>query len=193
MTPQVQAYAHALGKRLDELLGMNAVLRDDINALLDVYRDDWIEPAFRRAFVRACWAYIEAIVYGIKEMTLCASNLGAADLPARDLRFLSGVTYVVSSDGVIEVKIIRCDTEQNIRRTLQVAAYCFGVATPDFNQKEGRLLKYSLQLRHRLVHPKSVIQLCVTTQEMENHREVFIWFAELFTQFLSDMQSVTLQ
>jgi|GEM_PF-1162300 len=188
MSLEVQAYAHALGKRLDELLGVNELLRDDLNALLEIYSDDWRNPVFRRAFVRACWAYIEAVVYGVKDTTLWAANLGAADLPAKDFKFLSGVTFVVSTDGKVEAKLIRCDTEKNIRHTLRIAADCFDRVTgPDFSHKGWRMLKVSLQLRHRLVHPKCVAQLRVSDQEIEDLRESFVWFAELFTKLISDV------
>ncbi|WP_448646722.1 hypothetical protein [Pseudomonas mohnii] len=188
MTLEDQAYSHALGKRLDELLGMNAVLRDDINALLEAFGDDWDNQVFRRNFVRACWAYIEAVVYGVKETTLCAVNLSATDLPLRDLKFLTGVTYIVSTDGGVKAKAVWCNTEENIRCALRIAADCFDrVARPDFNDVGWCKTKVSVQLRHRLVHPKCVTQLRVSDQEFDDQREAFIWFAGLFTKFISDM------
>lgn len=170
--------------------GNERSLCDDTQYLLELLNRDYKNQAIRRSFVRGCWAYIEATVYGVKETTLCASTLGSADLPTKDYIFLSGVIFLVSLDGSTEIKVLRCDTEKNIKHTLRIAAECFDVGwKPDFTQQGWRMLKVSLRLRHRLVHPKSVSKLNVSDQEITDHREAFIWFSRLYTKLISDIHN----
>ncbi|MCF4998023.1 hypothetical protein GIW70_12945 [Pseudomonas syringae] len=190
MSHELKVYSHVLGKTVDELLDMNGVLCDDAQYLLELLNRDYKNQAIRRSFVRACWAYIEATVHGVKETTLCASTLGSVDLPTKDHIFLYGGTFLVSLDGSTVFKLLRCDTEKTIKHTLRIAAECFDVGwSPDFTHKGWRMLRMSLQLRHRLVHPQSVAKLDVSDQEADEHQEAFIWFSKLYTNLINDIHN----
>lgn len=167
---------------------MNTVLREDIQRLLDKF--EWKDQTFRRVLVRACWAHIEAVIFGMKQMTLRACNLGSADLTANERAFLTETTFVASATGEVAVTVNRIDTLKNLKRTLKLASRFFQVDwKPSFNTTNWRLVYNSLHLRHRLTHPKSTEDLAVEDEEIEDHRNAFLWFAGGFNDFLLSLQA----
>jgi hypothetical protein len=122
-------------------------------------------------------------------MTLKASTLGSVDMDAGEQRFLSEASFLVDSVGQVQVTAARFDTKKNIKRALKLASARFDVPwKPNFGGDHWELLSQSLSLRHRLTHPKSREDLYVTDAEIENHREAFLWFSKMFTEFLESLQ-----
>jgi len=189
MNHTVQAYARGLAVPLDDLLESSALLRDDIQRLLDAFADSWDDQTFRRVFVRASWSYIEAVVFGLKQLVLTACTLGSEDLSFKTRGFLSEQRIEVNSRGEAKVLVVHTETMKNIKMTLKLASTQFDVAwRPAFGNGSWDRLRQSLQIRHRLTHPKTATELQVQDEELDLHREAFMWFAQGFNEFLVSTQ-----
>ena len=185
----VQAYARGLSVPLDDLLDSSALLHEDIKRLFDVFADNWDDQTFRRVLVRASWSYIEVVVFGLKQLLLTACTLGAEDLSPKTRRFLSEQRIEVNSRGEARVLPVRTETMKNIKLALKLASTRFDVAwRPAFGNGSWDRLHQSLQLRHRLTHPKAAAELRVDDAELDLHRDAFVWFATGFNEFLLSMQ-----
>lgn len=166
------------------------MLREDIQRLLNKFADDWDDQTLRRLLVRSCWAYIEAVVYGLRQVTLAACTLGSVDISARTRSFLSETTIVVNSSGEARIELVRTGTLKNIKLTLKLAAKHFDVEwRPNFGNEGWNQLRQSLELRHRLTHPKSARSLVVENDETESHRDAFLWFSRGFNNFLESLKT----
>lgn len=190
MTHELRAYARTLDKDLQNLFNMNGVLRDDLHTLLDMFNDDRDNQTLRRSLVRACWAYVEAVVFGIRTMTLRAVDLGEGDMTWKDRKFLTGISFTVSHEGEIRCKKEHPGAQENIRRAFKAASKYFNLPwKPSFTG--GWLhVKGSIQLRDRLVHPKSNRQLWIADDEIARHNEAFEWFDTAFSGFFNDLLAV---
>ena len=189
MQHQLQAYARGLALPLDDLLHANTLLREDIQRLMDAFNDDWDDQTFRRILVRACWSHIEAVVFGLKQMVLMACTLGSEDLSAKTQAFLRESEISVDGRGNATVRVVRTDTLKNVKLSLKLASKYFDVPwKPNFRAPAWGQLAESLELRHRLTHPKSAAALFVSDSETEALRDGFLWFSGGFNDFLQSMQ-----
>ncbi len=188
MSDVVKAYANTLGKELDELFAVNVILREDIQSLLDAYPDQWIHGSLQRALVRACWAHIEAITFGIKRITVTAAELGSEPLTANEHRFLLERSFVVDSSGQTKERTEFAESRENVKRTLKIACDKFKLEwSPNFGGDEWRQFSESLEIRHRVTHPTSRSDLDISEAEVELHRDAFLWFSGLFNTFLEKL------
>lgn len=172
MTTDLQTACESFDKALVSLLDMNAVLREDLNALLDVFPDQ-SNHVLRRSFVRASWAYIEAITHALKHMMSILVDAGACDLEPEEVTFLERS---------------RTETLTNIKETIKLVAKVFSV--PERHLGGGadwRHVKPTLKVRDRLVHPKSVESLEVADSEWETHKQGFGWLVHAFDGLLTDI------
>jgi hypothetical protein len=188
MTHVLKAYAREVRTELDELLGVNVVLREDIQSLLDAYPDNWGHGTLQRALVRACWAHVDAVVFGLKRITLRAAELGSEPMSADEHKFLLERSFVVDSSGGARKKTEYAETKDNVKRVLKLACTKFNLGwAPDFSGKEWLEFGQSLELRHRVTHPKSRADLDIAPEEIELHRRSFLWFSGLFNTLLEKL------
>lgn len=181
MTESLPSFAHNLGKTLDEQIRVFEVLRGDIESLLSAYRHDWTSQPLRRIFVRACWSMIEGEVFCVKQLTLRACELGNKSLSAEEHVFLSEVRVLVDENGGAELKHVYNDTLPNLKRALKLAASKFELDwNPNFGTQGWEKLTRSLELRHRVTHPKISEELIISDSELEIHKDAFAWFLEVF-------------
>lgn len=166
-------------RRFDEalvdLLEMSAIMRDDLNALLDADQDANSSQPLRRNVVRASWAYIEAVPSAMKAMLLALVEAGAYSATDKEHDFL------IAS---------RCETRSNLRDTLRLSAKVFAVPQRDLGAGGGwPHVRPMIALRNRLVHPKSAAALHVTDNEWCIHIEGFNWLINSFDGILMDIHA----
>lgn len=183
------AYVHNLGKVLNEWLEVSNTLYKDIKSLMNEYQDDWSSQPFRRMFVRACWALIEGEVFCLKQFTLRACELGGKSLTSSEHKLLSEVLMLGDDSGRIKREDVRGSTHENLKQTLKIATSKFELGwTPDFSNQGWALLRRSLDLRHRITHPKIAAELAISDDELDLHRSGFAWFLETVQKFKTIFQ-----
>jgi|KBSMisStandDraft_5_1062788.scaffolds.fasta_scaffold245469_2 hypothetical protein len=188
MTEPLPSFVRNLGKTLDEMLEVSGVLRQDIENLVAAYRNDWSSQPLRRMFVRAYWSMIEGEVFCTKQFTLRACQLGDNSLSAEEHVFLSESRVIVDEEGAASLKHAHIDTLSNLKQTLKVAASKFDLDwAPNFSTQGWEKLALSLELRHRITHPKVAAELVVSESELDIHKDAFAWFLEAFNEFQSSL------
>jgi hypothetical protein len=188
MTEPLPSFVRNLGKTLDEMLEVSGVLRQDIENLVAAYRNDWSSQPLRRMFVRAYWSMIEGEVFCTKQFTLRACQLGDNSLSAEEHVFLSESRVIVDEEGAASLKHAHIDTLSNLKQTLKVAASKFDLDwAPNFSTQGWEKLALSLELRHRITHPKVAAELLVSESELDIHKDAFAWFLEAFNEFQSSL------
>ena len=188
MTEPLPSFVRNLGKTLDEMLEVSGVLRQDIESLVAAYRHDWSSQPLRRMFVRAYWSMIEGEVFCTKQFTLRACEMGDKGLSAEEHVFLSESRVIVDEEGAASVKHAHIDTLSNLKQTLKIAASKFDLDwAPNFSTQGWKKLALSLELRHRITHPKVAAELVVSESELDIHKDAFAWILEAFNEFQSSL------
>lgn len=188
MTEPLPSFVRNLGKTLDEMLEVSGVLRQDIESLVAAYRHDWSSQPLRRMFVRAYWSMIEGEVFCTKQFALRACELGDKSLSAEEHVFLSESRVIVDEEGAASLKHAHIDTLSNLKQTLKIAASKFDLDwVPNFSTQGWAKLALSLELRHRITHPKVAAELVVSESELDIHKDAFAWFLEAFNEFQASL------
>ena len=188
MTEPLPSFVHNLGKTLDELLEVSGVLLQDIESLVAAYRHDLSIQPLRRMFVRAYWSMIEGEVFCTKQFALRACELGCKSLSTEEHVFLSESRVIVGEKGAASLKHVHIDALSNLKQTLKIAASKFDLDwAPDFSTQGWEKLALSLELRHRITHPKTAAELIVSESELDIHKDAFAWFLESFNEFQSSL------
>lgn len=173
MTTDLRTARDDFDKAIGNLLDMNTILREDMNALLCAFRDDQTKQALRRCFIRASWAYVEAITHALKHMTSILVDAGAYELDPEKAAFL---------------KLERVQTLNNIKETIRLVSEVFDVPERDLGGGSGWcLVKPALKVRDRLVHPKSAGELRVEDAEWKALKGGFDWLVHAFDGLLTDI------
>jgi hypothetical protein len=189
VTKELPAYAHNLGKVLNEWFEMYNLLNKDVQSLMNAYQDDWSSQPFRRMFIRASWVLIEGEVFRLKQFTLRACELGGKSLSLSEHKLLSEVLLLGRDSGCVERKDIHESVHENLKQTLKMASYKFGIGwTPDFGNQGWATLRHSLDLRHRISHPKIAAELVISDDELDVHRSGLAWFLETIQKFQTMFQ-----
>jgi len=184
MTEPLPSFVHNLGKTLEELLEVSGVLLQDIENLVAAYRNDWSSQPLRRMFVRAYWSMIEGEVFCTKQFVLRACELGGKSLSAEDHVFLAESRVIIDENGGASLKPVRSDTLSNLKQTLKIVSSKFELDwAPDFSTQGWGKLALSLELRHRITHPKTAAELIISDSELDIHKDAFAWFLAAFNEF----------
>jgi type I restriction-modification system DNA methylase subunit len=139
-------------------------------------------------FVRAYWSMIEGEVFCTKQFALRACELGDKSLSAEEHVFLSESHVIVNEEGAASLKHGHIDTLSNLKQTLKIAASKFDLDwTPNFSTQGWEKLALSLELRHRITHPKAAAELVVSESELDVHKDAFVWFLEAFNEFQASL------
>lgn len=129
-------------------------------------------PALRRSTVRAVFAAIEGLLWQLK------SGLDAppAGESIGELAVLREETYSVDERGVLRTRPYYLPLPQTIRFLTRLVQRARPAYNLDFNHPGWTYLLASLEVRHRLTHPKTLEDLNVSEEELGQLSAAFAWF-----------------
>ncbi len=186
MDDVLQASVRNLGAAVDELTDLSDVMRNDVYHSLQAFRDrpTTERQPLARAFVRSCWAYVEGVTFAIKRFTFSACVLGKQGLSVDDHEFLADMRFVVDIEGNAELQPAKTRTLGNVKRTFILSAQIFDLDwKPNFGCKGWEDLRDSLQVRHRVTHPKSVAEFAIEPIDIKIQIDGIAWFISSFNEY----------
>ena len=75
-------------------------------------------------------------------------------------------------------------TLDNIKRTFKFTADKLSLDwLPNYSRNGWSSMSQSLILRHRIVHPKTSVDLNISDDEFNKHKEALEWFIETWVEF----------
>jgi len=157
---------------------MAKLLEDTSAAESYLYQND--TQFARRAYIRSIFASFEGIVWLLKQVCLHAPSVsGPRKFDPAEFALLQDQTYDLKNNGETwtQTKFLRLP--DNFRFTFSVfnrllqAQIDLGVGGAPWD----RFLR-SLDVRHRITHPKKTAELDISDQEIKLCQEVSSWFNE---------------
>jgi hypothetical protein len=133
----------------------------------------------RRTFVRASFAFHEAIIYWLKSLVidgLASRALKSGNIEITKLMLLQDNSYRPNKRGKIDSDANRVPLLNFCAFTLRSAAECARVdPDPWFSDNGWEQFQIALKIRHRITHPKRAEDLDITDDEMGAVRESHRW------------------
>lgn len=130
----------------------------------------------RRSYVRSVFAFIEGIVYRMKDT---AHYFGEARtvLSVEELGVLRGVSFVVNGEGEASSTPVYSSFNPNFKFAFKIFSKSFDSSFQLILSGSGwQALRMALKVRDRLMHPKGITDLTVTDAEVEAAKKAFDWF-----------------
>jgi hypothetical protein len=159
-----------------ELILHRAVVEDVTRAVEDLARED--TPWRRRSFVRAAFASIEAIVFILKQDALRLATAQPGHYSVAQLALLREESYAFSK-GKPHASPRYIPLPDNFRFAVDMVMHGImpGI-TLHVGVQAWEALKKGVEVRNRIVHPKSLSDLDVSDEDRENVYRGFLWVHE---------------
>jgi hypothetical protein len=138
----------------------------------------------RRVFVRASFAFIEGLIYWLKERVikwLSDPEWGKdfINIDITSIILLQDATYRPNKQGKIEEEPNRIPFLNYCAFVLRTAAKRWGMNPESiFSDNGWKELQDALQIRHRITHPKQPQDLDIKDHEIDSVRESHRWLIE---------------
>lgn len=91
---------------------------------------------------------------------------------------------VADGNGIVRQRDAHKGSLENLKETLKIATSKFELQwTPDFGNQGWEQLRHSRDLRDRITHPKTAVELVISDDELDAHRSGFAWYLETTITF----------
>lgn len=153
--------------------GLIKIVSGDIMDAAKTAGEQKTTQSFRNA-IRTIFAGAEAVVWYIKSLALGVAERYPALYSSFEMAALSDETYAVKSNGRVVRRPNFVPLATSIKLVVSVLSRA-QVSNADFTLDQGSMaiLRETLQVRHRLTHPKSAADMEVTKEDF--HKSMQSW------------------
>lgn len=176
---------------LDELRGMTHLLIDDVNMLRSKIAERNPDPsddekAYRRFYVRAVFALVEAFVEQHRRLLIHLCDAGKIQLTDNELDELRGIKQIFDGGGaVVREQPTYMGTFDKIKRVYNAAADGFDSSlTIAFADHHWREFRDAMEVRNRITHPKNIQDCCILEALLQKVIAAHEWFKALQNDFV---------
>jgi hypothetical protein len=132
----------------------------------------------RRQYFRAAFALVEGTLYGMKQVTLEASEQFGVSLSLPERALLAEEAYELKDNGTIRIRASYPKFPSNLRFAFATIGKAHKCAIPlDIDATGWAQLLASVQVRNRITHPKQPNDLDVTDAEVQALQAGLEWFS----------------
>jgi len=168
MSPKMRKFIKA--KRDSEMLVQ--ILLSDLSCASKQVKEKPSDQFLRRMTVRCFAATVDGILFALKQLAQASGELQGYKFTPDELFSLTETPVEPKGGKRPKFPVFR----DNIKQTFRLFAKIYGTECPtDFNQSGFNSMCETLELRHRLMHPKSYVTFCVTDDEKQRCAEAAAW------------------
>ena len=166
---------------------------DEFQALIDDLEDDWEQASWeleivedeqfrRRTLTRTLFAVIEGTIFALKHLLLEEHRVGILDLSTAECVVLAEESYRVDQSGKLKKSVRYLNLKGNVKFTLSMYALArgapLGFTVPLAEDPRWQSFCNAIDIRNRLMHPKSAEDLIMSDSEWEDVQASEEWFTE---------------
>lgn len=143
-----------------------------------------------RTFIKTTVSLIEAEIFILKQQILHYCRENKIQLSPELLLFLSNKKYEISNNGQIKERLLQVRLKDDIRFVFwQVLSIKGHKLQKGFEDPGWSKVISTIAVRNRLTHPKSVDDMNVSKQEVNDCKLAFNWCISNFVHFLDQEQN----
>jgi len=156
----------------------HVLIGDVVTAFNELSESD--TPTRRRSAVRATFAAIEGLLSMVKV------GMGVLTLSPSEISIVREEAYEVSDSGAIRVRARAVPFSRNLKAIVRIIKRLRPHYALDFNHPGWHALTRTLEVRHRLTHPKGLGDLEVSSRELSDAQRGFNWFLAFAIEVMSE-------
>ncbi len=176
-----------LGKTSKELQEIQETLGEDVLLCTKMLEQE-DSQFWRRTLVRTSFAFIEGVVYRMKQLAFEVFSCEEASLSRSEVAMLLEESYELNDKGeaISRAKYLQITT--NMKFAFKALARAYGVNYDlVVDEAERDNFKKALKIRDRLMHPKSTLDLTVADAEVSTVDKAVGWFGESARELQSEI------
>jgi len=134
-------------------------------------------PTDRRALVRSVFAFVESMLFALKQEAL----KHPAIFSSSEVALLREESYELGDDGEARIRPAKLTLKRNLKFTFSSFAKAW--RTRDRLELSGagwQDFRSALRVRDRLMHPKSIADLDVSDEEIRAVNHTSVWFIGIY-------------
>jgi hypothetical protein len=160
-----------------EVEAMQEILRNDILECAESISGDNKSDCGNRTFVRAVFALIEGGIYGLKQVALQLSKHERGNFTPAEVALLEDKSYDLDDKGRAQERTKFVPISSNIKFAFAALARAYPVNyTLKTDGKGWDAFQAALKTRNRITHPKTVDDLKLTDDEVQQSADAATWF-----------------
>ena len=137
-----------------------------------------------RQFVRAVFAYIEAVTFSLKARSAWHCIKKKIGITPEERYFATDIEYQIDDKGSVVEGVAKIPLAKNIRFGISLARRAYGVGEPfDASSSWWSSMKASIKVRDRLTHPKWPDDLDISETEVATMWEALTGFQAELTSY----------
>ncbi len=172
----------------DNLPRALAALSEDLDRCRK-YLDAEDNQFWRRTLFRTTFAMMEAMNNTLREKALeAACGGGKTSFNATRIGFLGEYTFRIDETGRLKEEFLRLPFLNYTAFLLRSLAEESNVQATFFSKHGWDDLRKSVQVRHRLTHPKTDTDMTISNEEIEKLNSAVEWYSEAVHEGLSNRQ-----
>jgi hypothetical protein len=176
---------------LNELKQLYEILITDVRECADALQQQDTEFR-RRIFVRSVFAFIEAVVFRLKQLALEASNELSVELSISETALLSEESYELTEKGDPYTKTNHLQLPKNTRFAFKAVAQVFSSEYKLKIDNSGwASFLDAIKIRNRLTHPKTIGDTSVSDQELDVVSKALLWFTNSELELVKEARTAT--
>lgn len=168
---------------VDELKQIYRVLFDDVIAAGAASAGSPSDAA-TRTFVRTFFAYVEGVLYGLRRVA--AISLEGTDiLTEKNADKLKEQKRIALDAGDVQLVEKFYPLADSLRFVLRCYGASYGLRYEPSSGVEWQSMLAAIEIRDRLMHPKSVASLAVTPAEITSIYQARTWWSDSVRELLT--------
>lgn len=175
----------------NEMTAIYETLSNDLRICIEELKKDNDSQFWRRTLIRTVFAFIEGLIYGMKQITLEMSDVFELNFSQSQLALLSEQSYDLNEKGLAKAKPKFLELTSNVRFTFDAFSQAFKI---DFSLKvddsDWLSFRQALKTRHRLTHPKKTKELIVSDDELHTALKGLAWFTRSTDEIFSKVKGL---
>ena len=140
-------------------------------------------PTNRRDVIRTIFAAVEGLQWRLRHTVLVQAR---SKLTAHEYAAMREESYTVSKNGIVEETPRFLPLQVSLRLVVNAAAKYRNDYTVDFSHQGWSNLTHAIEVRNRLMHPKSMEDLFVSKNDVSKTISEFHWTVALVIEILRD-------
>ncbi len=182
-----------------ELSAIGRILFGDIQICTDAFKigvkDYKLNQSWRRTLVKNLFAAIEGVCHQYKRLALRTADISLVQFTDAEKTLLNEQFYSLNNNGEAESVKAKLRTADNLIFGFRMAVKsCKEKFTVDKSSKGWESFKKALKVRDRITHPKGIVDLNISDDEMDFILETGMWFSkdvglrvvEMFSNFYKE-------
>lgn len=141
----------------------------------------------RRSVIRSAFATVEGTVNMIKQVILSDLHLNPGLHSEAEVAMLREESYLIDDQGNARNQPKFIPTDANLRFAIKMLCRGTNDGLLDLSSEGWQAFRSSLKLRNRLLHPKQIIDLNVSDNEVFEFLKAMRWFVDIFNQSLGEV------